>query len=185
SVMTFAVARLLYWPDEILLRVPLEIAYRVLAVGAAIQLIRYRWGRLEIGSWLLGLSLLFLHLDWAPLTGWMPGGVFLMADLLLGVSMLFMVFDDSRARTERLAVINSLTGAIARTQQHGPMMQSALDEFKKVMNAKAAWFRPGETDQAVAITNYVGVSSEFLKGASLIHLDETVEKALAEQKPTV
>ncbi|PYX23100.1 MAG: hypothetical protein DMG82_12420 [Acidobacteria bacterium] len=185
SVMTFAVARLLYWPDEILLRVPLEIAYRVLAVGAAIQLIRYRWGRLEIGPWLLGLSLLFLHLDWAPLTGWVPGGVFLMADLLLGVSMLFLVFDDSRARTERLAVIDSLTTAIARTQQHGPMMQSALEELKKVVNAKGAWFRPVDSEQTAAITNHVGVSSEFLKGANLIHLDEAVQKALAKQEPTV
>ena len=185
SVMTFAVARQLYWPDEILLRVPLEIAYRVLAVGVAIQLIRYRWGRVEIGPWLLGLSLLFLHLDWAPLTGWVPGGVFLMADLLLGVSMLFLVFDDSRARTERLALIDSLTTAIARTQQHGPMMQSALEELKKVANAKGAWFRPVDSEQTAAITNHVGVSSEFLKGANLIHLDEAVQKALAKQEPTV
>src|ERR1700757_2390073 len=185
SVMTFAVARLLYWPDEILLRVPLEIACRVLAVGAAIQLIRYRWGRIEIGPWLLGLSLLFLHLDWAPLTGWVPGGVFLMADLLLGVSMLFLVFDDLRARTERLAVIDSLTTAIARTQQHGPMMQSALEELKKVVNATGAWFRPVDSEQTAAITNHVGVSPEFLKGANLIHLDEAVQKALAKQEPTV
>jgi len=49
-------------------------------------------------------------------------------------------FLTTRGRDGRLAVINSLTGAIARTQQHGPMMQSVLDEFKKVMNAKAAWF---------------------------------------------
>ena len=185
SVLTFAVARLLYWPDEVLLRVPLEIAYRVLAVGAAIQLIRYRWGRVEIGPWLLGLSLLFLHLDWAPLTGFVPGGVFLMADLLLGVSMLFLVLDDSRARTERLAVIDSLTTAMARTQQHGPMMQSALEELKKVMNAKGAWFRPVDSEQTAAITNHVGVSPEFLKGANLIHLDESVQKALAKQEPTV
>ena len=185
SVMTFAVARLLYWPDEVLLRVPLEIAYRVLTVGAAIQLIRYRWGRLEVGPWLLGFSLLFLHLDWAPLTGWVPGGVFLMADLLLGVSMLFLVFDDSRARTERLAVVNSLTNAIARTQQHGPMMQSALEELKKVMNAKCAWFRPADSEQMAAITNHVGVSPEFLKGANLIQLDEAVQKCLAKQEPTV
>src|SRR5215470_6160853 len=185
SVMTLAVARVLYWPDELLARVPLEIAYRVLAIAAAAQLLRYRWGRFEIGPWLMGCGLIFLHLEWPGVTSGVHGGFFLMTDLLLGLGMLFMVFDDARARTQRLGIINSLTTAITRTQQHGPMMQSALDELKKVMNAKAAWFRPGETDQAVAITNYVGVSSEFLKGASLIHLDEAVEKALAEQKPTV
>jgi PAS domain S-box-containing protein len=185
SVMTFAVARMLYWPDEIVVRVPLEIAYRILAIAAAVQLLRYRWGRFEIGPWLMACGLFFLHLDWSGVTTVFPNGVFLMTDLLLGLGMLFIVFDDSRARTERLGVLNSLTTAIARTQQHGPMMQSALDELKKVMSAKAAWFRPGETDQAVAITNYVGVSSDFLKGANLIHLDENVEKALAEQKPTL
>ena len=47
-------------------------------------------------------------------TGNVPAGVFLMTDLLLGLGMLFMVFDDSRARTERLAVINSLTGRLCR-----------------------------------------------------------------------
>jgi len=185
SVMALAVARVLYWPDEILLRVPLEIAYRILTIAAAVQLIRYRWGRFEMGPWLLSFSLLFLHLDWAPVTNAVPSDVFLMGDLLLGLSMLFMVFDDSRARTERLGVINSLTTAIARTQQHGPMMQSALEELKKVVRAKAAWFRPVDSDQTAAITNHVGVSPEFLKGANLIHLDQAVEKALAEQKPTV
>ena len=185
SVMAFAVARVLYWPDEILLRVPLEIAYRVVTIATAVQLLRYRWGRFEIGPWLLSFSLLFLHLDWAPLTGAIPAGVFLMADLLLGVSMLFMVFDDSRARTQRLGVINTLTTAIGRTQQHGPMMQSALEELKKVMRAKVAWFRPADSEQATALTNHVGASQEFLKGASLIHLDEAVQKALAEPKPAV
>jgi two-component system NtrC family sensor kinase len=185
SIMTLAVARVLYWPDEVVARVPLEIAYRLVAIAAAVQLLRYRWGRFEIGPSLMACGLFFLHLDWTGVTTGVPNGVFLMSDLLLGLGMLFTVFDDSRARTQRLGVINSLTSAIARTQQHGPLIQSALDELKKVMEAKAAWFRPGDADQAVAITNYVGVSAEFLKGANLIHLDETVEKALAEQKPTV
>ena len=185
SIMALAVARVLYWPDEMVARVPLEIAYRIVAIAAAVQLLRYRWGRFEIGPWLIGCGLLFVHLEWPGVTTAIPNGVFLMTDLLLGLGMLFTVLDDSRARTQRLGVINSLTTAIARTQQHGPMMQSALDELKKVMSAKAAWFRPGDAEQAAAITNHVGVSPEFLKGANLIHLDETVEKALAEQKPTV
>jgi PAS domain S-box-containing protein len=185
SVMALAVARVLYWPDEALARVPLEIAYRGVAVAAAVQLLRYRWGRFEVGPPLLSLGLLFVHLDWPGVTTSVPNGVFLMTDLLLGLGMLFMVFDDSRARTERLGVINTLTTAIARTQQHGPMMQSALEELKKVMRAKEAWFRPADGDQTSAITNHVGVSTEFLKGANLIHLDEAVEKALAQQKPAV
>ena len=183
TIMAFAVARVLYWPDEIALRIPLEIAYRAIAIAAAVQLIRYRWGRLEAGPWSLGIGLACLHLDWPALTAHVPDGVFLMSDLLLGLGMLFMVFDDSRDRSHRLEFMNALTTAIARTQQYGPMMQSALEELKKVMRAKSAWFRPVDTEQTSAITNHAGVSPEFLKGANLIHLDEAVQKALAEQKP--
>ena len=49
TITTLAVARLFYWPDEPTLRVLLEIAYRVIAIGAAVQLIRYRWDGLKSG----------------------------------------------------------------------------------------------------------------------------------------
>jgi PAS domain S-box-containing protein len=184
SVMVFAVARVLYWPDEAFARAPFELAYRVIAVGAAIQLIRYRWGRMEIGPWLVSASLLFLHVDWPGVTTEIPPGVFLAADISLGVGMLFMVFDDSRARTRRLGVIHSLTSAIGKTQQHGPIMQAALEELKKLMKARAAWFASLEGEQ-VTVTNHIGVSPDFVKGAALLHLDESLQKALTDSKPTV
>jgi two-component system NtrC family sensor kinase len=180
----YAVARVLLWPDLVVARVPLEVAYRVVAIGAAVQLLRARWGRWEIGPWLLAACLLFLHLDWAPLTGNIPAGVFLMADLLLGLSMLFMVFDDSRQRTRRLKVINALTSTMARAQQHGPMMQSALEELKKAMRAKGAWFRLMESDRMV-MTHHVGLSPEFVKAAGLLSMDQTIEKVLSDAKPAV
>jgi PAS domain S-box-containing protein len=184
SVMVFAVARVLYWPDEAFARAPFELAYRVIAVGAAIQLIRYRWGRMEIGPWLVSASLLFLHVDWPGVTTEIPPGVFLAADISLGVGMLFIVFDDSRARTRRLGVIHSLTSAIGKTQQHGPIMQAALEELKKLMKARAAWFASLEGEQ-VTVTNHIGVSPDFVKGAALLHLDESLQKALTDSKPTV
>jgi two-component system NtrC family sensor kinase len=184
SVMALAVARVLYWPDEAFARAPFELAYRVIAVGAAIQLIRYRWGRMEIGPWLVSASLLFLHVDWPGVTSEIPTGVFLAADISLGVGMLFMVFDDSRARTRRLGVIDSLTSAMGKTQQQGPLMQAALEELKKLMKARAAWFASLEGEQ-IAITNHIGVSPDFVKGAALLHLDESLQKALTDSKPTV
>src|SRR6267143_499376 len=52
------------------------------------------------------------------------------------------------------------------------------------MRAKAAWF--GSQDgERVTISHHLGVSPEFLKGANLIHLDESVQKALGESKPAV
>ena len=70
----------------------------------------------------------------------------MMVDLILGMSMLLVVFDDSKMRTRRLAVINALTTTITRSQQHGPMMATALEELKGLMRAKAAWFRLLEGD---------------------------------------
>ena len=98
----YAGAQALLWPGSLTARLPLEIAYRLVLVGAAAQMLRARWGRWEIGPWLMALCLLFLHLDWAPYTDAVPAPVWLMAELLLGLSMLFVVFDDSRIRTKRL-----------------------------------------------------------------------------------
>jgi PAS domain S-box-containing protein len=184
TITTLAVARLLYFPDEATLRVVLELAYRGIAIGAAVQLLRYRWGRVEVGPWLLSLSLLFLHLDWPGVTTAVPGGVFLLTDLLLGLGMLFLIFDDSRVHTRQLGVVQSLTSAIGKTQQPGPMMQAALEELKQLFRAKAAWFGALDNEH-VNIPNHVGVSPEFLKGAALIHLDDSVQKAMTEAKATV
>ena len=184
TLMAYAVARALYWPNELVARVPLEIAYRTVAIAAAVQLIRYRWGRVEIGPWLVSVSLLLLHLDWPGVTTEVPGQVFLLAELLLGLGLLFLVLDDSRAQARRLGVLNSVMTAIGKTQQHGPMMQAALEELKKLFQAKAAWFGVADGER-VTVSHYIGVSQEFLKGAPLIHLDESVQKALATGKPSV
>src|ERR1700681_3156328 len=47
AVMSFAALRVLWWPNLIILRVALELAYRLIAIAAAIQVIRFRWARWE------------------------------------------------------------------------------------------------------------------------------------------
>lgn len=183
-VMAFTAAQGFYWPQVFPLRVLLEVAYRLIALLAAFQLVRYRWGHREIGPWLLALSLLFLHLEWAPLNVLIPPSVGLMADMILGMSMLLLVLDESRIRTCRLAVINALTSTITRSQQHGPMMATALEELKALFGAKAAWFRLIEGDNLV-IAQQIGLSAEFLRDRSLIPIDKTVEQVLRDGVPTV
>jgi len=183
-LMAFAVVRAMLWPQMFMPRVVLEVAYRLISLAAAVQLIRYRWGRGEIGPWLLAFSLLLLHLEWAPLNVLMPPSLGMMADLILGMSMLLVVFDDSKMRTRRLAVINALTTTITRSQQHGPMMATALEELKGLMRAKAAWFRLLEGDNLV-IAQQIGLSPEFLRDRSLIPIDKTVEEVLRDGMPTV
>ena len=63
AIMGFAAARVMFWPDSIVLRVALEVSYRIVTIAAAVQIVRYRWGRWEIGPWLVSACLLFCILN--------------------------------------------------------------------------------------------------------------------------
>ena len=184
AVTVFAAVRALLWPDSFALRVVLEVSCRIITFGAALQLIRYRWARWEIGPWMLSLSLLAVHLDWTPLNIHLPPGFSLAVDLLLGLSMLLMVFDDSRMRTRRLGVLNALTTTITRSQQHGPMTETALGELKTLMGAQAAWFRLLESDKLV-LTTQIGLSPDYVRDRFSVPLDESTKAMLAETVPMV
>src|SRR3989449_906217 len=179
GVIAYAAARALLWPDSVTLRVALEIAYRLIALTASLQLIRFRWARWEIGAWLLSLSLLLQHLKWAPITDHLPPGFSLMGSMLLGLSMLLVVFDDYKLRTRRLGVVNALTTTITRAQQHGPMMATALEELKGLMHASAAWIRLVEGDKMV-IAQQIGLSQEYLRERGAVKLDDNLEQVLRE-----
>ena len=71
-------------PDNIVARIPLEVGYRLVAIAAAVHLVRYRWARWEIGSWLLSISLVLLHLPGASVADHLPVGLALMSDMVLG-----------------------------------------------------------------------------------------------------
>jgi len=184
SLMAFAAARAVLWPDSFELRIALEVGYRLIELAACIQLIRFRWARWEIGAWLLSCSLILVHLDWPLLDAHLPAGFGLISDLLLGLSMLLVVFDDSRMHTRRLGVVNALTTSITRAQQYGPMMATALEELKALMLAKAAWFRLVENDRML-VTQQIGLSAEFLQDRNSVPLDDKFEATLSASKPIV
>jgi PAS domain S-box-containing protein len=184
AVIAYAAVRALWWPDSFVLRVVLEVSYRLITFGAVLQLIRFRWARWEIGPWLLSFSLLAAHLDWAPLNVHLPPGFSLAVDLLLGLSMLLIVFDDSSMRTRRLGVLNALTTTITRSQQHGPMMETALGELKTLMGAQAAWFRLLEGDKLV-LSAQIGLSQDYLRDRGSVPLDESMKGMIAESVPMI
>jgi PAS domain S-box-containing protein len=184
AVIAFAAARALWWPDSFALRVVLEVSYRVITCGAALQLIRFRWARWEIGPWLLSISLLAVHLDWAPLNVHLPPGFSLGVDLLLALSMLLIVFDDSRMRTRRLGVLNALTTTISRSQQHGPMTETALGELKTLMGVKAAWFRLLDGDKLV-LTTHIGLSADYVRDRAAVPINDSLKGMLSESVPMV
>src|SRR5438309_6237222 len=184
AVISYAVLRALWWPDSLTLRVALEVSYRIITLAAAVQLLRFRWARWEIGPWLLGLSLLFLHLDWAPVNVYLPPGLAPTADLIFSLSILLIVFDESKGRTRRLCAINTLMTSIAGAQQHAPMMVTALDQLKRLMRSNAAWTYLLEGDDLV-MAQQIGLSQEFLQDHDSSTMDETLATVLRGGKPTV
>src|SRR5205823_1659814 len=184
AVISFAVLRVLWWPDSVVLRVALEVSYRVITVAAAVQLLRFRWARWEIGPWILSVSLLWLHLDWAPVNVYLPPGLAPIADLIFSLGILLIVFDESKGRTRRLRAINTVMTSIAGAQQHGPMMVTALHQLKRLMRANAAWIYLLDGDDLV-VAQQIGLSEEFVEDHDSSTLNETLGRVLREGKPTL
>ena len=177
-LLVWAAMRPLYFPDSLFfldsktLGLGLDVACRLIAAVAAIQLVRYRFGRIGLGPFLFGAGLLTLNPNWPRFTSHIPSEGYLLAEVLFGSSILLVVLDDSRLRTRRLAVLNELTVTIARSQNHAPMMQTALEKLKAVMGAKAAWFQLMESDHLVP-TQHVGLSPEFLRAMGQTAMGQT------------
>jgi PAS domain S-box-containing protein len=183
-MMVCAAMQPLYFPDAKMLGPGLDIACRLLAAAAAIELLRSRFGRIGLGPLLFGAGLLTLNLNWPPFTSRIPTEAYLLAEVLFGASLLLVVLDDSRLRLRRLAVLNELTVTIARGHNHAPMMQTAMEKLKTVVGAKAAWFQLMEDDHLVP-TQHAGLSPEFLRALGQIGTDEALTRVLQENRAVV
>lgn len=183
-LVLFAIARALWWPNSLVMRVALEVSYRAIAVIAILRLMRFRRALWEIGPWMLCISLLQLHLDWPVVNNYLPAGSGRISEMLLGFSVLLVVFDDSKMRTRRLGVLNAVSLSITREQQYGPMLITALGELKSLMSAKAAWFRLLEGDQ-LQLVQQIGLSSEYLHDRKEVAVDETLRSILAGRVPAI
>ena len=180
----FGGARVLLWPDSLPLRVAVEIGYRIILLTASLALLRARRGRWQPSAWLLALCLPSLHLSWSPFTDRVPAAAFLAAEIALGVSMLLVVFDESRMRTRRLCAVQAITNSLVSAQQYGNVVQSAVEELKRLTGVRAAWFRLLEGGHLVA-THAVGLSPDFLRDAGFAEINDDIHKLLAQPGPQV
>ena len=181
-LMVCAALRPFYFPDSKAIALGLEISCGLMASGAAVELLRSRYGRMGLGPFLFGAGLLTLNLRGPRFTIYIPSEGYLLAEVLFAASILLVVLDDARLRARRLTVLNELTVAIARGQNHAPMIQVALEKLKAVVGAKAAWFHVLE-DGHLAPTQHVGLSPEFLRalgqaGMGQAGTDETQAQVL-------
>jgi two-component system NtrC family sensor kinase len=183
-VVAGAALRPLYLPDSEAMRIGVEAGCRLMAAVAAFSLVRYRFGRLGLGALLLSLGLLTLNLNWSPYTSHIPVEGYLLAEVLFGSSMFLLVLGDSRVRVHRLSVLNELTVTISRAQNHGPMMQAALEKLKAVAKAKTAWFRMFEGSQLV-LTQHVGLAPDFVRTIGQIGMDDNLSKVLSGNRAAV
>src|SRR5580704_1558879 len=180
----FAGARILLWPDSLPLRVAVEVGYRIILLTAAIALLRARRGRWEPSAWLLALSLLSLHLAWSPFTDHLPAWASAGAEVVVGLSMLMIVFSQARVRSRRLQALQAITRSTAGASSFGSMVQPVLEELQRLHGIRAAWFRLVDANNLVA-THAVGLSADFLRNTSFVPLTEELSKLFESAEPHV
>jgi PAS domain S-box-containing protein len=184
GLIAFAALRTIYWPASVPLHFALELSYHLLTLTAALLVLRFRRARRELGPWILAAGLLLLHLDWWPAAIPFPTDAGTLADMVLGLGMLLVVFDESRLHTRRLATLNALTTSIARVGQDGTVSATALKELKNLMGADAAWFRLLHQN-SLTIHQQIGLSSEFLNQRNAVAADDEVERIPDQVRPLV
>jgi PAS domain S-box-containing protein len=148
------------------------LSWRVVLALAVAQLVRFAWGRRNLGRWLLAITLLFLHLDLQP-NAHSIVAFDIVVDLLLGISMMMIVLDDSRVQIQRLNVLNAVTRQSANSKEFEPTLSTVLKQLAHITGAKASWFRMLEGDHLVLGASH-GLSDDFLKAGQTVDLNRSV-----------
>src|SRR5262249_21350968 len=124
------------------------------------------------------------HLYWGPFSQEVPRSVSFSAEVILPLSMLLMVFGETRARTRRLEAMQAITNSVANAQQYGNVVQCAVQQLKKSLPVRSCWFRLHEGGHLVA-THAAGLSAEFLRDAGLAQITEGITKLWEQRTPQV
>lgn len=177
-----AALRSLYWPNSIPMEFAIDLSYRLLTLGAAVLVLRFRRARREIGPWILAAGLLLLHMDGLTTVFRIPIAPGMLSDSILALGMLLVVFDESRLHTRRLAALNALTAGIARVGHDGAVAATALKELKQLMGANAAWFRLRQ-GSSLTIHQHIGLSPEFLSARYSVGLADSAERIPDQERP--
>ena len=166
--------------------VPLHIALggrrrRIILLAGTFGLdLRACWGTAGVESvGALALGLLSMHLDWPPFTTGLPGGLFLAADLTLGLSVLLVVFEEAR-RPDTAAGESSThsTHNIACAQQStGPVLQTCFARATEVGPVESSVrVRLLEGGHMVVRTMPWVFLREFLRDAGLAEMRRAVAR---------
>jgi two-component system NtrC family sensor kinase len=164
TVLAVAVATLrAYWlPTSFTLEATVQILYRLGTFAAGLQLALYSRGRRQLSPWLMAVMLLLVHIDFDVVRPHDHAIVDTLIESLLGLSMLVLVLDESRTRTLRLDVVDQVIGSMGTADDENVVMLTALQNLKKLMSAKAAWFRLVDAE-TLEMRAHIGLSDAFLR----------------------
>ncbi len=182
ALISFAALRATFWPNSPTLRFTLEFSYRLLTLTAVFVVFRFHRTRKEIGPWILSAGLLSLHLDWPVVISHLTADADVLFDLVLGLGMLMVVFDESRLHTRRLASLNALTTGISRASQNETGARNAFQGLADLMDAKAAWFRTTDGHR-LTIFQQAGLSQEFVRDRGSVAFDDMAERIPDTSRP--
>jgi PAS domain S-box-containing protein len=170
--LVLGIVRALWLPGAALIAGTFNLCWRLVLLLAAVQLVRFSWGRLNAGRWVLAGMLLLLHNDVAP-NAHSVLGYDILVDILLGISMMTIVLDDSRAQIQRLNVLNVIAQQISNSADLAGTVQTLLEEMVRITRAKAAWFRVLEGEKLVLNAQH-GLSAAFAAGVRTVDTGKSV-----------
>ncbi len=173
--LALVLAQNLWFPRLTALGSGFYLCWRGVTIVAAAALARFAWGRRNMGRWLLAVMLLMVHLDLGRNLHRVISHDILL-DLLLGLSMMTVVLDDSRIQIERLDVLNRITHHISDAREFGATLEIVLGELLEITGAQAAWFRVLEGDRLI-LTAHSGLSDEFAARMRTVDISRGVSGA--------
>jgi two-component system NtrC family sensor kinase len=158
------------------LSVAFRICWEAVICAAVFLLARFARGRGIVGLWLLCIMLLALHMD---VTGQQHaiGQFDVMVDLLLGISMMMIVLDDSRVQIQRSDILNKLNRAMPDSDEFDPIVENVLGELMRSSRARAAWFRILENGK-LRLTVSKGLSPAFIQQTREIETSKSITSDL-------
>ncbi len=170
--LVLGMVRALWLPGAPLIAGAFNLCWRLVLLLAAVQLVRFSWGRLNAGRWVLAGMLLLLHNDVVPNAHTILG-YDILVDVLLGISMMTIVLDDSRAQIQRLNVLNVIAQQISNSGDLAGTVHTVLEEMARITGAKSAWFRLLEGEKLI-LNAQRGLSAAFVAGVRTVDIGKSV-----------
>lgn len=159
-----AAVRPLWLADSAITLIVIQVLYRLMTFSVAGTIAVYSRGRRELGPWLLAAMFVLLHMDVGTRTHGFPAFDEVI-EVLLGLAMLVIVLDDSRARARRLEISSHITDVAARAPNVDALLESVLEEMRKLVRARVATFRLLQGNE-LALVKAIGASEEFVRSWS-------------------